>query len=338
MRGLKSIAKRAAACTTARVAPLAWKWCRSGSLLILMYHRVLPKHSPARSNEQPGMYVSPETLDLHLYELRKHFELVQLEEWLRRARQGGVLPKLACAITFDDGWRDNHEFALPVLLKHGAPATVFLVSSFIGTSYRFWPNRLIALLKKSFVQPGVVDYPQPLRRVVDPVLLKATSGGAFAIEDADRAVEAAKAFEEQEIRELIDAAESSCGGIAETGELLNRDELADMASTRLIRYGSHTASHFRLAGRISSNDLEREIVGSRRELQDLTGQAIDLFCYPNGETSPAAIDLISRNYVGAVTTSKGWHKAGANPYLMHRIGMHEDVSDSREAFFFRIGG
>src|ERR1700691_4186192 len=61
---LKTIAKRAVVSTVARAAPLTWRWRRPGSLVVLMYHRVLPKDSPARRTEQPGMYVSPETFDL----------------------------------------------------------------------------------------------------------------------------------------------------------------------------------------------------------------------------------------------------------------------------------
>ena len=303
-----------------------------------MYHRVLPKDSPARKTEQPGMYVSPETLDLHLTELKRHFELVPLEEWLRRAKEGAPLPRLACAITFDDGWRDNYDFALPVLVKHGAPATIFLVSSFIGTTYRFWPNRLMSLLQKSFAEPASVSFPEPLRRIVAPVLTEAGRRGELTVEDADRVVQGAKGFNEEEIRSLVETAEKSGGERGDAGEILNRDQVAKMAASGLIRYGSHTATHFRLGGRISPSELEREIVGSRKALQDLSGQAIELFCYPNGETSPAAIDLVRRHYLGAVTTRSGWYDASGDPHLIHRIGVHEDVSNAREPFLERLSG
>lgn len=284
------------------------------------------------------MYVSPETLDLHLTELERHFELVHLDDWLRRARRSSALPNRACALTFDDGWRDNYEFALPVLAKHGAPATVFLVSSYIGTTYRFWPNRLMSLLQKSFATPGSVAFPQPLSRIVEPVLAAAACRGELRADDADAVVRGAKGWDEDEIRGLVETTEKSCGDTSEAGEIMDREEIAKIGASGLVRFGSHTATHFRLGGRISSEELNREIVGSRKYLQDLSGQQIDLFCYPNGDTSPAAIDLVRRHYLGAVTTREGWHNAGGDPHLICRINVHDDVSDAREPFLARLSG
>lgn len=334
----KAIVKRAVVRGIAEIAPITWRWRRSGALVVLMYHRVLPQESPARSSEQPGMYVSPETLDLHLSELKRRFELVHLDDWLRRAKQGSHLPKLACALTFDDGWRDNYEFALPLLLKHGAPATIFLVSSYIGTSYRFWPNQLMSLLRQSFASPGSVTFPRPLRIIVEPVLAEAAARGKLTADDADAAVQGAKGWNEEDIRSLVEIAHKSCGDIAEAREILDREEVAKTGATGLVRFGSHTSTHFRLGGQTSSQELEREIVGSRKCLQELSGQAVDLFCYPNGETSPEAIDLVRRHYIGAVTTQKGWHGVSGDRHLIRRIGVHEDVSNSREALLERLSG
>jgi peptidoglycan/xylan/chitin deacetylase (PgdA/CDA1 family) len=284
------------------------------------------------------MYVSPETLDLHLRELKQHFELVHLDEWLQRAQQGGTLPRLACAITFDDGWRDNYEFALPVLAQHGAPATIFLVSGYIGTSYSFWPNRLMGLLQRSFTQPGSVAYPEPLSRIVKPALAEAARRGELRAEDADAVVQGAKQWDEEEIRGLVEAAAKSCDDSSDTAEILDREQVVKMSASGLVRFGSHTATHFRLGGRVPVQELEREIVGSRKALQDLAGQAINLFCYPNGETSAAAIALVRRHYLGAVTTRKGWNDASGDPYLMRRIGVHDVVSSARAPFLERLSG
>jgi peptidoglycan/xylan/chitin deacetylase (PgdA/CDA1 family) len=332
----KATAKRAVLKAIARVAPLTWQWRAPGALVVLSYHRVLPLDSPLCQTEQPAMYVSPQTLDLHLTELKGHFELVHLDEWLRRARQRAPLPRLACAITFDDGWRDNFEFALPVLRRHGAPATIFPVSSYIGSAQRFWPNRLMGLLRKAFRNPGSVAFPQPLESLIEPVLEEARRRGELRAADLDRAVKEAKSFDETSVRDWVDEAERSCGGLAETRETLSGEEIGQLAATGLVRFGSHTVTHYRLGGQAPTETLEREIARSRDELRQICGQEIEVFCYPNGEMSPAAVAMVRQHYIGAVTTLKGWHRASADPHLVRRIPLYERVSNRPESFLARV--
>src|SRR5262245_36727151 len=80
-----------------------------GRALILMYHRVIPRAEADADGVQPGMFVTPETFDEHLRFFSTHCTVLPLAElldmwdarrWDDRARY--------CAITFDDGWRDNY--------------------------------------------------------------------------------------------------------------------------------------------------------------------------------------------------------------------------------------
>ena len=335
---VKRLAKLGVVQAVARLAPLTWRWRKPGSLVVLMYHRVLPKDSPQREREQPGMYVSPETLDLHLTELERRFELVHLDDWLRRAKQGAALPRIACAITFDDGWRDNYDFALPVLVKHQAPATIFLVSSYIGSAQRFWPNRLIELILRESARPNSVPFPSKLRRLIEPVLEQGRHR-QVGIEEIAPVVRQALAFDEDEIRGLVETAderEKHCGG--DDRDMLDTREIGMMAATGLIRVGSHSTTHFRLDGSATEAVLAGEIVESRTRLHQILGQPIELFCYPNGVSSAASVDLVSRHYLGAVTTDTGWHAANLDPYQIRRIRLHDDISSTRDTFLARISG
>jgi hypothetical protein len=52
----------------------------------------------------------------------------------------------------------------------------------------------------------------------------------------------------------------------------------------------------------------------------------------------SAENLVRQHYLGAVTTSKGWHGAQRDPFRIRRIGVHEDISSRPDSFLARISG
>lgn len=290
--------------------PLLWSLQRRPRLLVLMYHRVLPPDHPDAHTEQPGMRVSPATLQMHLQVLKQRgFTFVQLENWLRLASDKQPLPERACAVTFDDGWRDNYDYAFPVLQRAKVPATIYLVSDLVGTRYKFWPNSLARILSRRGMDAAQID--------AAIVQYKATHS-------------------DEQMRTLVSQDEGNEGDEGER-DLMDWAEIRAMLASGLIRFGSHTRRHTRLSC-ASAATLEDEITGSRAVITQELGVAPEAFCYPNGDTSAEAIDLVRKNYTSAVTTQKGWHVPQADPYTIRRIGVHEDVSNRPASFLARISG
>jgi peptidoglycan/xylan/chitin deacetylase (PgdA/CDA1 family) len=334
VRSVKRHLKRLAESVVSRSSTLLWRALRGPRLAVLMYHRVLPAEDPERKVEQPGMYVSPETLDMHLTILRQHFDLVHLDDWIRAAAGGQPLPRLACAITFDDGWRDNYVHGFPVLQRQRAPATIFLVSSLIGTRQQFWPNRLARVLVSS--QPALLS--GKLAQLLAPAIAEARAQGGWTPERLDRAIVLAKALDESEIHELLAQAQGNDSYASLTRSVLDENELRTMAASGLVRYGSHTRTHFRCRGDVSQDVLEQELGASRAEIAARVGQPIDLFCFPNGDFTPQALNLARKHYLAAVTTQRGWHSPAQDALIIRRIGVHEDVSGRPAAFLARLSG
>jgi len=335
---MKSVLRQLLNSGVAMIAPALWH-LRRRSLLVIMYHRVLPAGHPDRLTEQPGMYVSPQTLAMHLDILSQRFTLMHLDEWLQASVRGETVPERACAITFDDGWRDNYEFAFPELKRAAAPATIFLVSDLVGSQYGFWPNALARHLQGS-AMVGTAAMPTWLNNLVTDVA-GSPHAGRLDAGRIDRIIVACKEGHSDEemldiVRGLGEAgAESSA---VEARDLMDWRELRELADSGLVRFGSHTRRHTRLSRVASAEVLRDEVIGSREEIARQLGRSPALFCYPNGDYSGAALEMVRSGYIGAVTTERGWHTRGADPFLIPRIGVHEDISNSPAAFRARLSG
>ncbi|WP_159560037.1 polysaccharide deacetylase family protein [Alcanivorax sp. S71-1-4] len=94
--------------------------------VILLYHHVA-EDTPASTSVTPAMF------ETHLRHLREEgFEVVRLDELVRRVRAGEPAETKLAAITFDDAYRSIHDNAMPLLARHGWPASVFVSTGAVG--------------------------------------------------------------------------------------------------------------------------------------------------------------------------------------------------------------
>jgi peptidoglycan/xylan/chitin deacetylase (PgdA/CDA1 family) len=97
---------------------------------ILMYHGI------AQPGERPSRFViRPSTLRRQLAWLRlRRRPLLSLDDYMAFRERNELPPPNAVILTFDDGYADNAEVALPLLQEHGATATVYVITSAVGGS------------------------------------------------------------------------------------------------------------------------------------------------------------------------------------------------------------
>lgn len=98
------------------------------TLRVLMYHKV---------NDIPD---NPTSVPVGLFDEQlaqakdSGYEFVDLDAVLDHYVDGAPLPPGATLVTFDDGYRDIYENALPVLQKHGVPSVIFVPIAFMETT------------------------------------------------------------------------------------------------------------------------------------------------------------------------------------------------------------
>jgi len=303
------------------------KESKSPRLWIMMYHRILPKEDPRYENEEPGMIVEPDTLKMHLQVLKKEFTMVKLSDWIERKNNNQTLPKKACAITFDDGWIDNHEYAFPILEKENIPATLFIVSDMVTNGQEFWPNRISRILKQ----------PKELLQEIE-WLAPYLSDKKIDRETLATIISNLKKHSDQQVLELILNAEKELNlkrNLSPT--LMNWEQIKQCSQKGLIEIGSHTANHIRLKQELPPSLYSQEIMLSKQKIEKELNKTVKLFCYPNGDYCNDAIKEVSKYYIAAVTTEKGINSSNElKRFTLARIPVHQDISDTPRRLLARI--
>lgn len=301
-------------------------------LVVLMYHRVLPKEQLADPLVQPGMAVSTETFEKHLQWLRSD-RLIALEEWVERLHAGRPLPRRAISLTFDDGWADNYHHAYPLLQRYQVPATIFLTAARIGGAQWFWPERLSRVLMTESLWTTPRDEAE-LAWITGLLSGERPNGTKAQLTPyLDRAIECAKSRSDQEMEDMLATVETKLAiGPPTPRTLLNWDEVNTMLEGGLVRVGSHTSHHRRVTFPLPQSELWNEVTGSRRLIEQRTGRPCPLFCYPNGDRSSESERLVRDTYAGACTTVRRCNSDREDPFRLARIGVHEKNSDSHAKF------
>lgn len=103
---------------------------------------------------------------------------------------------------------------------------------------------------------------------------------------------------------------------------LTRSQLLEMAAAG-VAVGAHSRTHADLRS-CGDAELEREVRGSRDDLEELLGTPVTSFAYPAGLEDGRVRAAVTRAGFGsAVTTVRGWTRAGVDPYRVPRSFMEE---------------
>lgn len=268
-----------------------------GSLLVLIYHRVLETADPLLPDE-PDAQGFAEQMDV----VRAICTVLPLTEAVERLLSG-TLPPRAATITFDDGYANNHAVAAPILAARKLPATVFVSTGFIGTG-RMWNDTVIESVRRSGDLLDLADLNLGTHELTD----------VAARRRAIDAILAALKYRNLEERLVMAAAIAARAGSALPGDLMMTVAQIKDLHAQGIEIGAHTVSH-PILKRLDEATARREILASRSELEAIIGAPVTSFAYPNGrphQDYDASHVEIVRKAGFRVAVSTAWGAAGRN--------------------------
>ena len=118
------------------------------TLTVVMFHRVLDPLDPRWASSDPDYTLRSDLFAECLRFFVAHYNVVSADQVLCSRRGETSLPPRALLITFDDGWADNVDFALPHLRKLGLPGLMFVVSDAVDRKESFFQERIIGAWRR----------------------------------------------------------------------------------------------------------------------------------------------------------------------------------------------
>jgi peptidoglycan/xylan/chitin deacetylase (PgdA/CDA1 family) len=298
------------------------RWWNRHRLLIVCYHGVCDGPT------SPEWLLLPQAqFRIQLRYLKRHYRCVPIDAALAELRGGGLSGPTAC-ITFDDGYRNNLELALPVLRELNVPATVYLTTGLVGTTEHLWTTRLQLALER--VAPDV-----DLRAIgIDATLPAGGRPRRTAAQEAGEAMKRLPTVERETRLAKLHATVPQLAPVASL-QIMNWREVRRMAESGLVSFGAHTVHHDVLS-RSDSERVRREIHQSIHDVETSAGATSRTFAYPNGRVEDfddrAVAALREAGVMAGLTTIDGLNDAATNPYSLRRI----TVGGSQSFDDFRI--
>jgi len=221
----------------------------------------------------------------HLDWVGRHFQFVSMQEACALLKAREPFPRPSALVTFDDGYQDVYQNAMPLLNRKGIPAAVFVVTRIVGTNKPQIHDelyRLISTAQSRWRKPAeeFVALLSTLGiRIQEELDLQSLfARDPFAL--TGKLLDLLCYSDIQGIVEAFDAAVPRRSPESEGLRTLSWQMLEEMRQ-RGFAIGSHTASHALLTNE-SMADVIRELKSSRLELEVRLDDTVPYFAYPDG--------------------------------------------------------
>lgn len=288
---------------TRRVSPAGAR----GRLSVLIFHSVLAQADSLRPGEPTA-----EEFERILRWLTTQFNVIRLSDAIEHLQQG-TLPERAAAVTFDDGYANNHDVALPILQKLGAPATFFIATGYLDGGIMF-NDAVIECVRHA----GGAELDLSALGL-GTHLIRTDEGKRTAI---GRILQQVKYLPVDARAERVASLVDITGTVLPKNLMMSSEQVKGMHRNGMD-IGGHTVSHPILAS-LDDAQARSEIAAGRAQLEALTGERVELFAYPNGQPMSdygqqhvhAVREL---GFSGAVSTASGVTSRGDDLYQIRRF-------------------
>ena len=247
-------------------------------LTVLVYHRVLPRPGPEFALDTEVVDCDPRRFDRDMALIASTCTPIDLGLLVDFLDGRAELPPNPVLVTFDDGYIDNREHALPILLRHGIRAVFFVSSAYVTRRRAFWWDRIAYLVRHARADVARLGYPTDLvlRVGEDRDLVTST---ALRIVKTRRGLDVDRFLDEMGHALGVPWDDALERRLADE-HIMSWDDVRALHAAGMD-IGSHTDTH-RVLDTLEPAQLTAELVASRADIERAIGAGVSSIAYPVG--------------------------------------------------------
>jgi peptidoglycan/xylan/chitin deacetylase (PgdA/CDA1 family) len=281
--------------------------------IILMYHEVLP----AGASPPAWTVVKADDFAWQTAYLRRHFDLVSIDEAWARVSGAHPADRPFASITFDDGYSGNLHYALPLMKRHNIPFTVYVSTKAVQDRSLNWYDFIINLMRSPSDIIWSTTYGGDKK-----VFRIASTGPAYRRWGGVQALLAwLKAIPEEHRKAAVADITAKHTHLPTDLRMLTPLELSQLASCPLAAIGCHTHAHD-LLDHLDDAAIRASVLTANRLIEEWVGTTPRHFSYPNGNFDGRITAVIRDLQFQTAVTTEGRHCGPADAGLaLPRIGI-----------------
>jgi peptidoglycan/xylan/chitin deacetylase (PgdA/CDA1 family) len=293
---------------------------RKTSVVILRYHSVCERDDSPLSYIDPGLSVTLDGFDRQMRFLREHYAPVSFEDVVESVTGGRPLPNLAVAVTFDDGYLDNYEYAFPVMQTYGISGAFYITAGCVNMGEPLWTSRLRYYFTATSQTSLSLSIPRPKQLdLSSPAARNASFAYTIATIKSVGKVRGGELFRDVETKLAV----TNLGPLK--GVMMTWGQIEAMGKAGQT-IGAHTLTHPNLPG-LPPDEALAEIAGSKALIEEKVGMPVLHFAYPNGRgvshyNEPVREMVKKAGFLSSVTSIDGPVYTNDDPFSLQRLGVY----------------
>ncbi len=298
------------------------------SLPIFLFHRV----SPVKDNW--GIAMDPELFEKTIRYLTNHFSIQTVENYFQQehGREKGALPD-AC-VTFDDGFKDNIEYAAPILKKYNCPASFYIVTDSIDKNIPTWVDIYKHFFEKTCISHLKIESSHFTGKQIE---IQFTSNRERN-EYGKALFEKIKKLPNSSLMSILDQIQESFYDVELPEKPMLSWEDVNQLKNDGFNIGSHTKTHPFLSSLANDKAILSEFSESGERIRQMTGHFPYTISYPAGDFDNCVIKLARQAgyQLGLKVTQERYKPFQDDIMQIPRIDLYADAGWTKT--YLRING